>query len=62
MCAGAMTWFKVAKVVIGDAVNMTGREELLRSHGIDVVVLNDQKCQNLLNEYKEKYPERWSSV
>jgi cytosine/creatinine deaminase len=58
MCAGAMIWFKVAKVVIGDAVNMTGREELLRSHGIEVVVLNDQRCLDLLTDYKKKFPER----
>ena len=62
MCAGAMIWFKVARVVIGDAVNMSGREELLRSHGIEVVVLNDQGCQDLLQRYKEEYPERWSNV
>ncbi|KAF1819977.1 cytosine deaminase [Dissoconium aciculare CBS 342.82] len=59
MCAGAMVLFGIKKVVIAENSHMSGREEFLRSHGMEVVVLNDQKCVGLLNEFIEKYPEHW---
>ena len=59
MCAGAMIWFNVAKVVIGDNVNMSGREELLRSHGIEVVVLDDRETKEMLGEFIRESGEKW---
>jgi cytosine deaminase len=38
---------------------MSGREEFLRGHGMEVVVLDDQNCVKLLDEFIEKYPEHW---
>ncbi len=58
MCAGAMIWFQVAKVVIGDDVNMSGREELLRSHGIEVVLLDDAETKEMMARYMEKKEEK----
>lgn len=60
MCAGAMIWFKIKRVVIGDNKNMNGREELLRSHGIEVVELKNRECEEILERYAAEYPERWS--
>lgn len=59
MCAGAMILFGVKKVVIGENSHMSGREELLRSHGIEVVVLDDQDCKNVLDEFIQKWPKKW---
>ena len=55
-------WFKVAKVVIGDAVNMNGREELLRSHGIEVIVLNDPECIAMTTDFMRDNPEKMAGV
>ena len=59
MCAGAMVYFKFKKVVIGDAKNMNGREEYLRSHGIEVVVLEDEKCEMLMSEFLANNSQTW---
>ena len=56
MCAGAIIHFGVKRVVIGENKSMTGREELMRSHGIEVSVLDDQECKDLVAEYEELYP------
>ena len=55
MCAGAAIWFKVGRVVIGENSSMSGREELLKSHGIDVVLLDNQECKDLVAEFTAKY-------
>ena len=54
MCAGAAIWFQVKRVVIGENKNMSGREELLRSHGIEVVALEDKDAEVLMDEYLAK--------
>ena len=62
MCAGAMIWFQVAKVVIGDNVNMSGREELLRSHGIEVVILNDEETKKMMRSFIKEEAGKWKGV
>ena len=62
MCAGAMVWFGVAKVVIGENVNMSGREELLRSHGIDVVVLDDEETKKMMGRFAREEEAKWKGV
>lgn len=62
MCAGAMIWFQVAKVVIGDNVNMSGREELLRSHGIEVVILDDKETKEMMGRFTREEEGKWKGV
>ncbi|KAF2168162.1 hypothetical protein M409DRAFT_21607 [Zasmidium cellare ATCC 36951] len=59
MCAGAMILFGIQKVVIGENTHMSGREELLRSHGMEVVVLDDQACKDVLDEFIQRWPKKW---
>ena len=57
MCTGAILQFKIPRVVIGNAVTSEGHEELLMQRGVEVVVLNDQSCHDILVKYsKEKVP------
>src|ERR1700753_631639 len=41
MCAGTIAQFKICRVVIADATNFGGNEELLRGHGVEVDIVND---------------------
>ena len=61
MCTGAAIWFKVKKVVIGDNINYRGPEELLKSNGIEVVVLNTDDCVGLTKKLLAESPEKWRS-
>ena len=40
MCTGAMLLYKIKHVVIGENMTFMGAEDLLRSHGVEVVVMN----------------------
>ena len=44
MCTGAILLYGIPKVIIGENQTFMGEEELLRSKGVEVVVLNDEAC------------------
>jgi cytosine/creatinine deaminase len=60
MCAGAIVFFKIPKVVIAENQNYHGAEEYLRAQGVDVVVLNDTQCIGMLQEFDRNNPGDWN--
>ncbi|PIL30025.1 hypothetical protein GSI_07937 [Ganoderma sinense ZZ0214-1] len=59
MCSGAILLYKIPRVVIGENANFKGEEDLLRNHGVEVVVLDDDKCKTLMAQYIQEKPEDW---
>lgn len=59
MCSGAVLLYGIPKVVVGENVNFKGPEEYLRSRRVDVTVLNDKECIELMAEFIKKKPELW---
>lgn len=62
MCTGAAIWFQVARVVIGDSTNYTGPEAVLRSNGIEVIVLNTDECVSMAKIFIESSPHKWTDT
>jgi creatinine deaminase len=62
MCAGAILLYKIPRVVIGENTNFNGDEELLRSRGVEVIVLDDKDCKTLMNKFIQERPEVRSNV
>ena len=60
MCSGAMVLYGIPKVVIGENKTFLGDEELLKSRGMEVEVVNDQTCIQMMNDFIEKNPELWN--
>ncbi|MEM1057858.1 MAG: nucleoside deaminase [Verrucomicrobiota bacterium] len=60
MCSGAALLFKIPRVVIGENVNFMGEEELLRSRGVKVDVLQDQELIDMMGAFIKEYPEIWN--
>jgi cytosine deaminase len=60
MCSGTIIQFGIPRVVIGEAVNFGGNEELLRARGVEVIVANDQDCIDLMGKFIEEKPELWA--
>ncbi|CCO23718.1 nucleoside deaminase [Maridesulfovibrio hydrothermalis] len=60
MCSGAVVQFGVPRVVIGENRNFGGNEEFLRSHGVEVEILDNRKCIDLMEELKESKPQLWA--
>src|SRR6266705_5927309 len=51
MCSGAILLYGIPKVVIGENQTFRGEEDLLRSHGVAVEVLQDPRCQELMAQF-----------
>jgi cytosine/creatinine deaminase len=59
MCSGTIVQFGIPRVVIGEAVNFSGNPDFLRSHGVDVTVLDDAECIALMARFIAEKPELW---
>ncbi|MCB0680587.1 MAG: nucleoside deaminase, partial [Saprospiraceae bacterium] len=59
MCTGAILLYGIPKVVIGENRTFLGSEELLRSAGVEVVVLDDRECYDLMTGFIGEHPHLW---
>ncbi|KZT00878.1 cytosine deaminase [Laetiporus sulphureus 93-53] len=59
MCSGAILLYKIPRLVIGENVNFMGDEDLLRSRGVEVVVVDDAECKELMRRFIAEKPEEW---
>lgn len=60
MCSGAILLYGIPRVVVGENRTFTGEEDLLRSRGVDVRVVQDERCVELMREFIETRPELWN--
>lgn len=60
MCSGAILLYGIPKVVVGENRTFMGEEELLRGRGVDVEVLQDPTCVDLMHRFIESRPELWN--
>lgn len=60
MCTGAILLYGIPKVVIGENKTFMGSEDLLRQNGVEIVVLNDQTCIDLMESFIRNKPELWN--
>jgi len=59
MCTGAILLYGIPKVIIGENRTFMGAEDLLRSRGVEVVVVDDQRCVELMKAFINANPELW---
>ncbi len=60
MCSGAILLYGIPRVVIGENSTFMGEEELLRSRGVQVEVLQQEECINLMRTFINQNPEIWN--
>lgn len=60
MCAGTIIQFKIPRVVVGEARTFDGELGLLRSRGVEVVVLDDQRCVDMMRTFQSENPDLWA--
>src|SRR5690242_12677231 len=59
MCSGAILLYRIPRVVVGENVTFMGEEELLRSRGVSVEVLQDERCVGLMRRFIAARPDLW---
>lgn len=60
MCSGAILLYGIPRVVVGENMTFMGEEELLRSRGVDVEVLQDDACVQMMKTFIARQPEVWN--
>lgn len=60
MCSGAILLYGIPKVIIGENVSFLGEEALLKSRGVEVEVVDNEDCKNLMKHFIETKPELWN--
>jgi len=60
MCSGAILLYGIPRVVIGENQTFLGEEALLRGRGVEVEVLQDAACVDLMRRFIASRPELWN--
>jgi len=60
MCSGAILLYGIPRVIVAENRTFMGEEELLRSRGVTVEVLQDPTCIELMREFISAHPELWN--
>ena len=60
MCSGTILLYGIRKVVVGENRTFMGEEELLRSRGVEITVLDDATCQELMRQFIAAKPDLWN--
>ena len=60
MCSGAILLYGIPRIVIGENRTFRGEEDLLRSRGVLVEVVDDPDCAALLAAFVRAHPELWN--
>lgn len=60
MCTGAILLYGIPRVVVAENVTFMGAEDLLRDAGVDLVVIQDERCITLMRQFIADRPELWN--
>lgn len=60
MCSGTILLYGIPKVVIGENETFLGEEALLKTRGVEVIVLNNNTCKTLMQQFIKENPALWN--
>ena len=60
MCSGAILLYGIPRVVVGENRNFKGPEEYIRSRGVEVTIIDDKDCIEIMRKFIKGYPELWN--
>jgi len=60
MCSGAIALYGIPRVVVGENVTFMGEEDWLRSKGVNIEVVNDARCVELMRNFIAANPRLWN--
>jgi cytosine/creatinine deaminase len=60
MCSGTALLYRIPRVVVGENVTFQGPEDYVRSRGVELLILNDSTCIELMRRFIQSRPELWN--
>jgi cytosine deaminase len=60
MCSGTALLYRIPRIVIGENRTFCGPEDYTRSRGVQLEIVNDAECIQLMEEFIAARPELWN--
>ena len=60
MCSGAILLYGIPRVIVGENRTFQGPEEHLRTRGVEVEIVDNAECVQLMTDFIRKNPELWN--
>ena len=60
MCSGAILLYGIPKVVVGENRTFQGPEDYLRSKGVELEILDDDDCRQMMRDFIVANPSLWN--
>jgi cytosine deaminase len=60
MCSGAILLYGIPRVIIGENQTFMGEEELLKSRGVEIEVVQSEACLALMRRFIQEQPKIWN--
>ena len=60
MCSGAALLYGIPKIVVGENQNFQGPEDYVKSRGVDLIIMDDEECISMMEDFIENRPELWN--
>jgi creatinine deaminase len=60
MCSGTVLLYGIPKVVIGENRTFQGPEEYVRSRGVELQIVDNAECYELMQQFIAEHPELWN--
>jgi len=60
MCSGAIVLYKIPRVVVGENKTFLGAEDYMRTNDIQVEVVQDAECIELMTDFIKANPQLWN--
>ena len=59
-CSGLVRQFGISRLVVGEARTFSGGHDWLAEHGVEVIVLDDPECVQMMTDFIAAHPALWN--
>lgn len=60
MCTGTALLYRIPRVIVGENRNFLGAEDLFRQRGVELIVLDDAECIEMMASFIRDRPDLWN--
>jgi cytosine deaminase len=60
MCSGAALLYGIPKIIVGENRTFRGPEDYVKSRGVELVIVDNEKCVQLMEIFIKNNPELWN--
>jgi cytosine deaminase len=60
MCTGTALLYRIPRIIVGENRNFLGAEDLFRSRGVELVVVDDPECIEMMAEFVRQHRDLWN--